>query len=75
MCYIAHVVACFWYLIGGDEPHDDADLLPQPGWISREMIDVWNVTGDRTEVRYANNLSRQMPLFLNTLSTEIGIAD
>ena len=50
MCYIAHVVACFWYFVGGDEPHDDPTLAPQPGWISRQTTDVWNVTGDRTEV-------------------------
>ena len=50
MCYIAHIVACFWYFVGGDEPHDDPDLAPQPGWITRQTADVWNVTGDRTQV-------------------------
>eukprot|EP01046_Picozoa_sp_COSAG06_P008481 COSAG06_NODE_429_length_15872_cov_25.578330_21_plen_248_part_00 len=45
MLYISHLVACFWYFVGEDEPHEDPSLLPQPGWITRQMADVWNVTG------------------------------
>ena len=47
VAYACHIVACFWYFVGGDVESDDGGR-PQQGWISREMEGTWAANGNRT---------------------------
>ena len=52
MCFLIHVIACGWYAVGVDEapqPQQDGQQR-QLGWISRQTLEVWNSTRDRTTI-------------------------
>eukprot|EP01043_Picozoa_sp_COSAG02_P020175 COSAG02_NODE_988_length_15440_cov_5.979271_13_plen_561_part_00 len=42
-----HWIACGWYAVGVGEQSVEGQL---PGWVSRQTLDIWNSTGDRTTI-------------------------
>jgi hypothetical protein len=68
MGYTCHLVACGWYFIGEDVI-PAVGLNPQPGWISGQMNDVWNVTQDRDEVGFATRYITSYYWAITTIST------
>jgi len=60
--------------VGDDVQQDDATLLPQPGWISRQSDDVWNVTGDRKEIDLGTRYLTSYYWAITAIST-VGFGD
>lgn len=68
MSYTCHLVACGWYYIGDDSVPANG-VSPQPGWISIQMEDVWNVTEDRKEVGFSTRYITSYYWAITTIST------
>lgn len=68
MAYTCHLVACGWYFIGEDATPGEG-LGAQPGWITGQMNDVWNVTQDRDEVGFTTRYITSYYWAITTIST------